>query len=49
MEEKELVIIFKARDVKDQTRLEPINCVIGHFDEAEDVFIDEKGYTYSHF
>lgn len=49
MEGKELVIIFKARNVKEQIRLEPISCVIGHFDEDDDVFIDEKGYTYSHF
>lgn len=49
MEEKELVIIFKARNVKKQTRLKPISCVTGHFDEDGDVFIDEKGYSYSHF
>lgn len=49
MEGKELVIIFKARNVKKQTRLKPISCVTGHFDEDGDVFIDEKGYSYSHF
>lgn len=49
MEEKELAVIFKARDIKNDTRLIPINCVIGHYIKSEDIFIDEEGFGYSHF
>lgn len=49
MEEKELVIIFKAKNVDKRIRLEPISCVTGYYDKDGNVFVDEKGYTYSHF
>ena len=49
MEDRDLVVIFRPRNIKEQIRLEPISCVVGYLDKDEDIFIDEKGYTYSHF
>ena len=49
MKKDEAVIIFKQREVGDDPHLIPINCVIGHYEENDDVFIDEKGFSYFHF
>lgn len=49
MKKDEAVIIFKQREVDVNPHLIPINCVIGHYEEEDDVFIDEKGFSYFHF
>lgn len=49
MKNEDLVIIFKPKQVGKNIILVPINCVLGSYNESDNIFIDGKGYTYHHY